>query len=496
MQNKSPNKIDLQKAQKQLSQQKNLHVNNPKEFAQMMAQKYIKHSPEPQKMKSLANDFHLPQLIPNHYCYFLGQGNNHKVVQRVMQPRSEWVQVSNYTDINVQFKWQQTNKGYQYERLNWSNKSKIALNHFEFHIEISQKDYLFKNLQSYCEDNQLNVFDIVPITFVFDFSSQLADQQLLNFLIYYEKHAPDHIQLKQDQYRKFFFIRRVLAVTITSGDGGKQIQTPIPKVYQSNDYLWMLKTTQFNRGRGIHVFGDLDQMTKLMDEYIQGRTTKSNEILKSKTFVIQKYLERPLLIKNRKFDIRVWFMLTQELELYFFSQGYIRLASEEYNLKNIGNSFVHLTNNAIQKHSNKYGQLEDGNQMSFDDTMKYFAHKGDFYKNIVDKIKKLGYIAFSSVRRKINIHNRKFCFEIFGLDFMIDEDFKVWLIEVNTNPCLEESSPLLAMLIPRMLDDAFQLTIDVEFPVADYKVKYPVTNYNDHHNMWQNLGKLSSKATL
>ena len=27
-------------------------------------------------------------------------------------------------------------------------------------------------------------------------------------------------------------------------------------------------------------------------------------------------------------------------------------------------------------------------------------------------------------------------FEIFGLDFLIDENFKVWLIEANTNPCL------------------------------------------------------------
>ena len=34
---------------------------------------------------------------------------------------------------------------------------------------------------------------------------------------------------------------------------------------------------------------------------------------------------------------------------------------------------------------------------------------------------------------------------------MIDEDFKVYLIEVNTNPCIEESSPLLEMLLPRML---------------------------------------------
>lgn len=37
---------------------------------------------------------------------------------------------------------------------------------------------------------------------------------------------------------------------------------------------------------------------------------------------------------------------------------------------------------------------------------------------------------------------------------------KPWLIEVNTNPCIEESSELLKSYIPRMLNDAFKLTID------------------------------------
>ena len=46
---------------------------------------------------------------------------------------------------------------------------------------------------------------------------------------------------------------------------------------------------------------------------------------------------------------------------------------------------------------------------------------------------------------------------------MIDEDCKVYLIEVNTNPCLEESSNLLEILMPRMLDDMFKLTIDQVF---------------------------------
>jgi hypothetical protein len=50
--------------------------------------------------------------------------------------------------------------------------------------------------------------------------------------------------------------------------------------------------------------------------------------------------------------------------------------------------------------------------------------------------------------------------EVFGLDIMIDEDLGLWLIEVNRNPCLEESNSYLAQLIPRMIDDFFKLTID------------------------------------
>jgi tubulin monoglycylase TTLL3/8 len=34
---------------------------------------------------------------------------------------------------------------------------------------------------------------------------------------------------------------------------------------------------------------------------------------------------------------------------------------------------------------------------------------------------------------------------------MLDEKLDVWLIEVNTNPCLELSCPLLAKIIPKMV---------------------------------------------
>ena len=43
---------------------------------------------------------------------------------------------------------------------------------------------------------------------------------------------------------------------------------------------------------------------------------------------------------------------------------------------------------------------------------------------------------------------------------MIDENFKVYLIEANTNPCLEICCPLLARIIPELLDNSFRIAID------------------------------------
>jgi tubulin monoglycylase TTLL3/8 len=50
--------------------------------------------------------------------------------------------------------------------------------------------------------------------------------------------------------------------------------------------------------------------------------------------------------------------------------------------------------------------------------------------------------------KKIDPFRRVNSFEIFGFDFMIDENFNVILIEANTNPCIELSCPLLSRIIP------------------------------------------------
>ncbi|OMJ67979.1 hypothetical protein SteCoe_34699 [Stentor coeruleus] len=65
---------------------------------------------------------------------------------------------------------------------------------------------------------------------------------------------------------------------------------------------------------------------------------------------------------------------------------------------------------------------------------------------------------------KIDTNKRAHSFEVFGYDFLLDSSLKPWLLEVNTNPCLELSSPHLARIIPAMLDNSFRIAIDPLFP--------------------------------
>ena len=73
-------------------------------------------------------------------------------------------------------------------------------------------------------------------------------------------------------------------------------------------------------------------------------------------------------IKNRKFDIRCFILLTTAngiLKGYWYRDGYIRTSSEEYNLQNLDNVMIHLTNDAVQRKGTFFGKYEDYNKMNF-----------------------------------------------------------------------------------------------------------------------------------
>jgi hypothetical protein len=151
-------------------------------------------------------------------------------------------------------------------------------------------------------------------------------------------------------------------------------------------------------------------------------------------WVAQKYVERPLLYHGRKFDIRVWVLVTCKMEIFFYRKPYMRTSSNEYSLQN-QNNYVHLTNNCLQKYGENFGKFEEGNTLPMETLQKYFDEffpeaRVSVFNHLFPRMKDLIIDTILSVKKQLNPKKRKNIFELFGYDFLIDEDFRTWLLEV------------------------------------------------------------------
>lgn len=66
-----------------------------------------------------------------------------------------------------------------------------------------------------------------------------------------------------------------------------------------------------------------------------------------------------------------------------------------------------------------------------------------------------------NITAAVLLHQEKFdqhynCFELYGADFILTEDFKPWLLEINSNPALHASTPITARMCPAVLEDVIK----------------------------------------
>lgn len=59
-----------------------------------------------------------------------------------------------------------------------------------------------------------------------------------------------------------------------------------------------------------------------------------------------------------------------------------------------------------------------------------------FFDSILPQMKELATDAVKATYFLLDPRRRQHNFELLGMDFMIDQSLKPWLIEINTNPCL------------------------------------------------------------
>ena len=462
------------------------------------------------------------------YKFIVRPENCGYLIVNCFKHRKNWQEIKNdYDNQNFNFKWQQNIKNIYYNTLSNSCGYKQMVNHFEFHNVLTNKANLFYNMMKYAEIVDENVFKFIPFTILFEYNNdnffkkiekfQLLFNNIQNYLVKYDE--INHMKFKHIKgrsYSSFFpfdnYLGNKTAINIVDthlcifDDNDKDINgindedknkkknlDKNKKIYNNN--LWLIKAPNLNRGMCIKILNDFNLIQKYITYYNRGislgynnNDEKKNEkrnkslnkkklinlfeqdkkenIYQSSTIVLQKYIEKPLLYFGRKFDIRIWVLLTQDLKVYVFNEGHLKCCSVKYDL-NCNDIYSHLTNYSFQKYNNYFGKYEYGNEVSFDDLQNNidlnYNHKINFKREILPKIYNIVKFCFQSVRSKINSMKRKYTFEIFGFDFMIDCNFEPFLIEINTNPGLEESSPLIKMIVPRMLDDALRLTVDKEF---------------------------------
>jgi len=76
-----------------------------------------------------------------------------------------------------------------------------------------------------------------------------------------------------------------------------------------------------------------------------------------------------------------------------------------------------------------------------------------------------------------------------------ESSFEVRLIEVNTNPCIEEPNTLLKQYVPRMLDDMLKIVLDPLFSEVEInkgatqqqQSVFPVDGVPNNDNMWTKI---------
>ena len=475
---------------------------------------------ENQRISTLNNQ--TSKLEPSFNYYIIIQGHSYNIIKKCLDLRNNWKQIPesfNQKKNNCNFLWSPLSSDINFEDYSYyiSNNIKFT-NHFEYHSSLTNKLFLFYNMIKYCEKYSKNIFNFLPFTIPIDTNHFSYKEQFTSF-----KNLFTNINQflginnnKNKTFGEFFYLNSNIL------NLGFKTKLFIPKNFYNDRNLWLIKPLNYNGGRNIQINDSIEKINNSISDLTgmniinqiekekkinldQKEIQNENQIISDKV-ILQKYLEKPLLYNDRKFDMRIWVLLNHEMNIYICKEGHLKVASEKYYIQS-NDLYVHLTNYTIQKKNPNFSKKEIGNEISFeifqqslDKLLKEQKKENiNFRKEIFPKLKEIILLSMESVKHLINEKERKNCFELFGYDFIFDQNFNPYLLEINTNPGLEESSPLLKKIIPRMIDDLFKLTIDkiikpiYKYKTENYKYPFKIKNYDDEDNLWELIGNIKLK---
>jgi hypothetical protein len=191
------------------------------------------------------------------------------------------------------------------------------------------------------------------------------------------------------------------------------------------DKRWILKPKNLSRGRGIRVLRDVA------------------DVPLENTWMVQQYLENVHTMKGRKYVLRLYVLISSitPLRVYLYRQGFAKLASAPYDTSDYDNVYSHLTNpdiNALNADADVPVEFVD-----LDRYRQWLREQGHDDRALFDRVRDLvtltAIAAVESMRERTRASgvDARGCYELLGLDCLIDEDLKPWILECNLSPSME-----------------------------------------------------------
>lgn len=126
-------------------------------------------------------------------------------------------------------------------------------------------------------------------------------------------------------------------------------------------------------------------------------------------------------------------------------------------MNNVSNRFQHLTNNSIQKYSKEFNKSEiEGNMITSTEFAGIIGKEN--WDELQKRIKEIVVLTIKATEDQVA--GRRNSFELFGYDFMVDNDLRPWLIEVNSSPAMDYSTPVTKRLVKMVLEDTVKVMVD------------------------------------
>jgi hypothetical protein len=285
--------------------------------------------------------------------------------------------------------------------------------------------------------------------------------------------------------------------------------------------MYIIKPVASSRGRGIRLLSRLKNIPERC--------------------LISEYISNPLVINNKKFDLRLYVVITSynPLKIYLYDEGLVRFASEDYEIidkeeilqtlehdedidididiedeennnnnktkKNFSkNKFSHITNYTINKNSENYDKnISDQNQCigskwSLSALRKYFKENNlnfeETWKKVKDLVVKSVILnadeTINTVREITDKRNN--LFELYGFDVLLDINLNSWLLEINLNPSLNCETNLDLKIKTTLITDIMNLIGLIPYNHTekrsnnDESVNNPKTLEEDFYNINNN----------